>query len=96
MKSVTHVKPVMQRCIRLFVLFSISLLLTNISKVSAQSCPTDLKQGQNLVTNSDFSDDYNGWNHDPAYTEFSGGFSVPGKILVGTNPNVFNSAFMTY
>lgn len=76
--------------------------------VSAQ-CRTDLLLGQNIVTNGDFSQDYTGWTYTPdtdgdlstpagspdGYKQFTGGFSVPGHIFVGTGaqmPN-FNGAF---
>ena len=67
-------------------------------------CPTDVLTGQNLVTNGDFSQGYTGWTYtsDPAqingYLQFNPpvttNYSTPGMIDVGTNPNVFNSAFM--
>lgn len=53
-------------------------------------CPTDLLQGQNLVTNPDFSDGYNGWTHDPQYSNYGGGFSVPGNIYAGSSADYFN------
>jgi hypothetical protein len=70
------------------------LLITD--KAFSQTCSGTVSNGQNLVTNGDFSQGYTGWTHDPAYIEYtpcSGCYSVPGRIYAGSNPNSFNNAF---
>src|SRR5687768_874943 len=57
-------------------------------------CTTDLLAGQNLVVNGDFSGDYAGWTHAANYTEAVA--PSPGHIYVGTNPQLFNAAFLKY
>jgi hypothetical protein len=63
---------------------------------SSQSCTGTVSTGQNLVTNGDFSNLYNGWTHDPGYTNYTpctGCWSVPGNIYAGSVPQSFNPAF---
>ncbi len=79
-------------------------------KLLAQ-CPTDVNYGQNIVVNGDFSNGYTGWSFTPQTIPWSGdppatqadGYrihgtpSLPGDILVGTNPNAqFNGGFQTF
>lgn len=83
------------------------LLLTvaNLSYTFAQ-CPIDVTNGQNLVTNGDFSQGYTGWTYtsDPARTTgylkfdppFTQNYSSPGFIHAGATPNVFNAAFTNF
>ncbi|MGN6647078.1 MAG: T9SS type A sorting domain-containing protein [Cytophaga sp.] len=86
-----------------FVLF-VSIFLPK--NTEAQTCRTDLLLGQNMVTNGDFSQSYSGWTYTPdtdgdlntgpdGYKQFTGGFSVPGNIYVGTGADMynFNNAF---
>ena len=78
---------------------------------SAAQCRTDVNYGQNIVVNGDFSNGYTGWTFTPQTIPWSGdppavqadGYrihgspSLPGDILVGTNPNAqFNSGFQTF
>jgi hypothetical protein len=85
----------------ILILFSVLIPLG----IQAQ-CPTDLQQGQNLVTNGNFSQGYTGWSYTADPTQANGylafnppttaNYSTPGMIDVGTNPNVFNSAFGSF
>jgi len=73
-------------------------------------CPTDINYGKNLVVNGNFSGDYTGWSFtpqtvpwDPGNVGAADGYrihnapSLPGDILVGTNPNTqFNNGFQTF
>lgn len=64
----------------------------------AQTCSAVVSNGQNLVTNGDFSQAYTSWTYtSPDYTEFtpcgSSCYSVPGKIFAGNNSIDFNQAF---
>jgi hypothetical protein len=84
------------------------LLLTffTTQTLKAQSCSGTVSNGQNLVTNGDFSQGYSGWTYTADPTQTNGylafnppataNFSTPGMIDVGSNPNVFNSAFATF
>jgi gliding motility-associated-like protein len=74
-------------------LFNITVI--NNSAI-AQNCSGTVSNGQNLVINGDFSNEYSAWTHDPAYTVFtpcSNCYSVPGKIYAGADPSNFNHAF---
>lgn len=64
-------------------------------EITNAQCPTDLLSGQNLVTNSDFSQGYAGWTHAAAYTEFTSGYSNPGVIYAGSSANYFNPGGFT-
>ena len=62
-------------------------------------CSGTVSNGQNLITNGDFSDGYSGWTHDPAYNQYTSCancYSVPGDIYVGTTPTDFNHAFTNF
>ncbi|MFL5731322.1 MAG: hypothetical protein ACJ75J_17670, partial [Cytophagaceae bacterium] len=50
---------------------SICLNLFFQTRANAQSCSGTLSNGQNLVTNPDFSQGYASWTHDPAYTNYT-------------------------
>lgn len=80
----------------LLVLFYLSFGAFNL--MYAQTCPTDLLSGQNLIKNGDFSDGFNDWSFTEGangYKKFISGFSVPGYLYVGTGSQMsyFNSAF---
>ncbi|SFX65814.1 Por secretion system C-terminal sorting domain-containing protein [Cytophaga hutchinsonii ATCC 33406] len=78
----------------LSVLFFGWFLTSSVSLV-AQTCATDLNLGENLVVNGDFSNGYTGWSFDAGpggYKVLTSGQSLPGDILVGTNPQLqFNT-----
>ncbi len=78
-------------------LFVLSIL--SFSKSQAQTCSGVISNGQNLVTNYDFTQVYSDWTHSPSYIEFtpcgSSCYSVPGRIYAGDNSIDFNQAFKT-
>jgi len=92
-------------------IFSFLLLVGVLlsQNVHAQ-CPTDINYGKNLVVNGNFSNGYTGWTFtpqtvpwNPAVVGAADGYrihnapSLPGDILVGTNPNTqFNNGFQTF
>jgi hypothetical protein len=74
-------------------------------------CPTDVNYGQNTIVNGDFSNGYTSWSFTPQTIPWTGdppalqadGYiihgapSLPGDLLVGTNPNTqFNNGFQTF
>lgn len=69
--------------------------ITSPFSLLAQTCATDLNLGENLVVNGDFSNGYTGWSFDAGpggYKVLTSGQSLPGDILVGTNPQLqFNT-----
>ena len=75
--------------------FFVSLI--SYQKSAAQLCSGTISNGQNLVTNYDFTQAYSDWTHDAAYSEFtpcgSSCYSVPGRIYAGNNSLDFNQAF---
>lgn len=89
-----------------FIVF-VSIILP--STTHAQ-CPTDVNYGKNLVVNGNFSNGYTGWTFtpqtvpwDPGNIGAADGYrqhgtpSLPGDILVGTNPNAqFNPGFQNF
>jgi len=81
----------------LLILSAIAIGL--FSKSMAQTCSGTVSNGQNLITNGDFSQGYTGWSHDPAYIQYTpcaNCYSVPGNIYVGTTPTDFNHAFTNF
>lgn len=90
------------------VLIVLLITLLPISESFGQ-CAVDVNLGQNQVVNGDFSQGYTGWTYTPdsdgdlntppgspdGYKVFTGGFSVPGNIYVGTGADMygFNNAF---
>lgn len=84
----------------IFLIFLIVILHNSHS--FAQVC-SSVSNGTNLVKNGDFSQGYTDWTYtsDPSrtngYLKFdppvTQNYSSPGFIHVGSNPNVFNSAF---
>ncbi len=92
-------------------IFILGWFLTSSITLYAQ-CPTDVNYGQNSVVNGDFSNGYTGWSFTPQTIPWTGnppapqadGYrihganSLPGDILVGTNPAVqFNTGgFQTF
>lgn len=85
-----------------FILF----LCVFLPKNAQAQCRTDLLLGQNIVYNGNFDQNYSGWTYTPdtdgdlntgpdGYKQFTGGFSVPGNIYVGTGADMFgfNNAF---
>lgn len=78
----------------------IPLFTTFITPISfGQTCAPDVLNGQNLVTNPDFSQAYTGWTYtaDPTrtngYAQFILGTtpnSSPGYIYAGSSPDAFN------
>jgi hypothetical protein len=82
----------------IYITFVIILSSIFYAKGQGATCNANYSSGNNLVTNYDFSQGYTGWTYDATkYTAFtacgSACYSVPGKIYVGTNPGLFNSAF---
>jgi hypothetical protein len=87
----------------------VCIALQPFYSVNAQTCPTDLLSGQNLIVNGDFSQDKTGWFFKPdsdgdlntgpdGYQIFTGSprsYSVPGNIFVGTGSQMsyFNNAY---
>ncbi|MFN6946090.1 MAG: gliding motility-associated C-terminal domain-containing protein, partial [Cytophagaceae bacterium] len=72
------------------------LFLISLNPLHAQECSGTVSNGQNLVTNGDFSTGYSGWSHDTRYRRYTpcgNCWSVPGDIFVGSNPSQFNNAF---
>jgi hypothetical protein len=70
--------------------------LISLTYTKAQTCSSTLSNGQNLVTNGDFSQGYAGWTHDAGYTNYtycSNCYSTPGNIYAHDNANDFNHAF---
>jgi hypothetical protein len=82
----------MKKLLSIIFCSSIAFFSTGNS-VYAQTCSGTVSNGQNMVSNGDFSQGYTGWTHDPAYVEFTpcnSCYSVPGRIYAGTDPHVFN------
>ncbi len=89
--------------------FIFSCFLTSPAALFAQ-CPTDINYGKNLVVNGNFSNGYAGWTFtpqtvpwDPGNVGAADGYrihnapSLPGDILVGTNPKTeFNNGFQVF
>src|SRR6185437_12881114 len=93
----------MNKLIRCLILVSLILSLFNKSIAQndslGQDCNFTTPNGQNLITNGDFSQGYTGWTHDAQYIQFtpcSNCYSVPGNIYVGTTPTDFNHAFTNF
>lgn len=91
--------------------FLLTILLVFFFSISQSfgQCRVDVTLGKTNVVNGDFSQGYTGWTFTPdgdgdldtpigspdGYKIFTGGFSVPGHIYVGTGADMygFNNAF---
>ncbi|MBO9701183.1 MAG: T9SS type A sorting domain-containing protein [Sporocytophaga sp.] len=79
------------------------IIILHKSHVFSQPVCSSTSSGTNLVKNGDFSQGYADWTYTSDPTRTNGylkfdppatqNFSSPGFIHVGSNPNIFNSAF---